>query len=280
MAQVQTKFVANNAINDTKERLQSAAYLRSRNNANTADVNIIRTNASDVIEFPSVPQIASGTPSANADITNVSYVQGQIVNLPVKNPVVVASLTNLTLSGTQTIDGVAVIAGQRVLAAGQTTSSANGIYIVASGAWSRSTDFNSSAAVYEGVEIPVAEGTANAGFYQLNATGGTVTIGTTALTFSKIGPAASVTVPTITKQTVTLASGDITNQYYDLAHVAKASSIDLVVAGLIQVEGTDYTVNLTGGTGGNTRVTFAGDLASAGNAALVAGDIVVFKYSY
>jgi hypothetical protein len=39
-------------------------------------------------------------------------------------------------------------------------------------------------------------------------------------------------------------------------------------------------VSLTGGSGGVTRITFAGDLATGGNAALVAGDILQIKYAY
>lgn len=50
--------------------------------------------------------------------------------------------TNITLSGTQTIDGVAVVAGDRVLVIGQTAPSQNGVYVVAAGAWSRAADFD------------------------------------------------------------------------------------------------------------------------------------------
>lgn len=82
------------------------------------------------------------------------------------------------------------------------------------------------------------------------------------------------------KEPITLDSTDITNQYVDLAQVAIASSIDFVVNGLVQAEGTDYTVSLTGGAGGKTRLTFAGDLATAGAAALVDTDIVHIKYQY
>lgn len=84
-----------------------------------------------------------------------------------------------------------------------------------------------------------------------------------------------------TKESFTLGAGDITNQYVDLANIATASSIRLfVVGGPEQVEGSDYTVSLTGGAGGMTRLTFAGDLATAGDAELVATDIVKVAYSH
>lgn len=87
-------------------------------------------------------------------------------------------------------------------------------------------------------------------------------------------------------QQITLASGDITNQYIDLAHAiqgssAAANSLSLsVYGGPEQLKAVDYTVSLTGGAGGVTRVSFAGDLASGGNAALVSGDIIMVNYQY
>src|ERR1700693_1404543 len=72
---------------------------------------------------------------------------------------VVVSTTNITLSGTQTIDGVTVVAGNRVLVTAQSTGANNGIYIVASGAWTSSTDFNSFTPMNEGLLVHVIAGT-------------------------------------------------------------------------------------------------------------------------
>jgi len=80
------------------------------------------------------------------------------------------------------------------------------------------------------------------------------------------------------KEDLTLVAQDITNQYVDLAAVSAADSIMLSVSGIMQVEGSDYTVSLTGGAGGNTRITFAGDLATGGAAALEAGDVLNIAY--
>lgn len=88
--------------------------------------------------------------------------------------------------------------------------------------------------------------------------------------------------PVWEKTVITLSAGDITNQYVDLSHVAKTNSIDFLVrGGGIMVEGAsyDYSVNYTGGAGGNTRITFLNDLATGGSSALVAGDVVVVKYT-
>ena len=72
----------------------------------------------------------------------------------------------------------------------------------------------------------------------------------------------------------TLVAGDITNGYVDLAAVAKTASLIVwPVGGLLATPTIDYTVSYTGGAGGKTRVTFAGDLL-----ALAATDILVIKY--
>lgn len=95
--------------------------------------------------------------------------------------------------------------------------------------------------------------------------------------------AAPTAVPVNNKELFTLSGGDITNQFIDLAHVAKTNSINFVVQGAgSQIEGVsfDYSVNYTGGAGGNTRITFLNGLATGGLSALVAGDVVVAQYMF
>lgn len=104
--------------------------------------------------------------------------------LDTKNSVRAASTGNLTLSGTQTVDGVALVAGDRVLPKNQTTASQNGIYVVATGAWSRAADADTSARVTSGLEVRVEEGTINAGLKYYLSTASPITLDTTALSFS------------------------------------------------------------------------------------------------
>lgn len=95
--------------------------------------------------------------------------------------------------------------------------------------------------------------------------------------------AAPASAPTNEKETFTLAGGDITNQYIDLANVALVDSITFIVKGGVPtLEGAahDYSVSYTGGAGGNTRITFLNDLATGGPAALIAGDIIQVKYQF
>ena len=66
-----------------------------------------------------------------------------------KLPSVVVATSDISLSGTPTIDGVATVAGDRVLAAGQTNPIQNGIYVVAAGAWARAGDMAAGSSSYD-----------------------------------------------------------------------------------------------------------------------------------
>ena len=85
---------------------------------------------------------ASNAPSGATDLTNKYYVDSLAIGLSFKNPAVCATTANITLSGLQTIDGVTVVAGNRVLVKNQTNTAQNGIYAAATGAWTRTTDAN------------------------------------------------------------------------------------------------------------------------------------------
>jgi phage-related tail fiber protein len=125
-----------------------------------------------------------GTPTGANDAANKAYVDSVANGLDVKASVRAATTANITLSGAQTIDGVSVIAGDRVLVKNQTTGSANGLYLAAAGAWSRTTDADSSAEVTPGMFTFVEEGTVNADTGYVLVTDSPITLGTTSLSFS------------------------------------------------------------------------------------------------
>ncbi len=100
-----------------------------------------------------------------------------------KASVRVATTANIALSGEQTIDDVAVVAGDRVLVMAQTAGAENGIYVAATGAWARAEDANGAGDLTSGVLVPVESGTANADTIWMLTTDGAITIGTTALTW-------------------------------------------------------------------------------------------------
>lgn len=105
-------------------------------------------------------------------------------DLGVKTPCRAATTANITLSGLQTIDAVVLAASDRVLVKNQTTTSQNGIWEAATGAWVRAPDFDGVADVVTGTLFVINEGTANAGYAFRVATTGTITPGTTGLTIS------------------------------------------------------------------------------------------------
>lgn len=94
----------------------------------------------------------------------------------------VASTGNLTLSGTQTIDGVSCVAGDRVLAKDQTTTTQNGIWVVAAGAWTRATDADVATEI-AACTVNVQSGTINGGTRWVSTFKSTDTVGTTGMSW-------------------------------------------------------------------------------------------------
>jgi len=153
------------------------------------------------------------TPAADTDAATKGYVDGVANGLDVKASVRAATTANITLSGTQTIDTtVSVIAGDRVLVKNQTTSSQNGIYIVAAGAWTRATDADADAEVTTGLFTFVEEGTTNGDTGWVLATNNPITVGTTSLVFSQFSDAGSYTAGTgLTLAGTQFALGSVPN---------------------------------------------------------------------
>jgi hypothetical protein len=120
-----------------------------------------------------------------------AYVDNQIASnlagINWKQSVKAATTANITLSGTQTIDGISCGVGDRVLVKNQSTASQNGIYVVASGSWTRSTDCDSSAE-FQNAVVSVDQGTANADT-SWRQTADSVTVGSTSIAWTSFGAA-------------------------------------------------------------------------------------------
>lgn len=102
-----------------------------------------------------------------------------------KDSVRAATTANIALSGLQTIDGVPLVANDRVLVKNQTTASQNGIYTAAAGSWVRSNDaVQSTDFVTCGMNTFVEEGT-QAGSIWVLTTPNPITVNFTALTFTQ-----------------------------------------------------------------------------------------------
>ena len=150
--------------------------------APTADVSINSNKLTNVTD-----------PTSAQDAATKAYVDAVKTGLDVKDSVKVATTANITLSGTQTIDGVAVSADERVLVKNQSTGSENGIYDCKAGSWSRSSDFDADSEVTGGAFVFVEQGTANADQGYVLTTDGSITVGTTSLAFTQFSGAGNIT---------------------------------------------------------------------------------------
>jgi hypothetical protein len=125
-------------------------------------------------------------PSSAQDYATKAYVDSVAIGImDFKNSVRAATTANITLSGAQTIDGVSVIAGDRVLVKNQSTASANGIYVCAAGSWSRSSDADASSEVTGGMFVFVTEGSTQADTGWVLSTNDAITLGSTSLSFTQ-----------------------------------------------------------------------------------------------
>ena len=196
-----------------------------------------------------------GDPVNPQDAATKAYVDATAQGLDIKASVKVATTANITLSGTQTIDGVAVAAGDRVLVKDQSTQSTNGIYVAAAGAWSRSSDMDVWTE-FPGSFFFVEQGTTNAdsGWVCTVDQGGT--LGSTSVTFQQFSGAGQITAGAgLTKTGNTLDVGTASSTRI----VVNADNIDLATTGVGAGTYKSVTVDLYGRvTAGTNPTTLAG----------------------
>lgn len=215
------------------------------------------------------------TPTADTDAATKAYVDAARSGLDVKVSCRAATTANITLSGTQTIDGVALIAGDRVLVKDQSTGSANGIYVVAAGAWSRSTDADTDAEVHAGMFTFIEEGTVHADSGWVLSTNNPITVGSTSLTFTQFSGAGQITagagltksgntidaVGTANRITVGADSIDIASTYVGQTSITTLGTI---------TTGTWNGTTIAVANGGTGATTLTGVLKGNGTSAFTA----------
>lgn len=135
--------------------------------------------------------LAASTPSSDSDVAIKSYVDGLVSGLHWKEAVEAATTANITLSGTQTVDGVSLSAGDRILVKDQSDATENGIYVVAASAWSRATDMDAGSE-FPAAAVFVKAGTVNdnLGFTCTNDTA--PELGTDNINFTQFNGAANI----------------------------------------------------------------------------------------
>ena len=178
--------------------------------------------------------------STNKKLATEEYVNAVQQGLDVKQSVRAATTANITLSGLQTIDGVSLSAGDRVLVKNQSNAINNGIYVVAVGSWTRATDANITANVTAGLFTFVAEGTQNADAGWILTSDDAITLGTSALTFVQFSGAGMITIDGASTASVTNGlekDGNYLRLDVKLKRIANLTG--LVANKLIYVSGTD-----------------------------------------
>lgn len=219
-------------------------------------------------------------PTDAKDAVTKGYVDSISQGLDIKDSVRVATVGNITLSGVQTIDGVSVVAGDRVLVKDQTTGTQNGIYEVKTGAWVRTVDADTSAKINAGMFTFVEEGNTNADSGWVLSNDGAVTLGSTSLAFVQFSGAGAIdagngltksgnrlnVVGTTNRITVTEDNVDIASNY--------AGQTSITTLGTVST-GTWNASTIAvakGGTGSTTATGARTNLGATGKYSATIGD--------
>jgi len=217
-------------------------------------------------------------PTSALQLATKQYVDSVAQGLDPKASCVAATTANITLSGTQTIDGVALIAGDRCLVKDQTLSQNNGIYLVAAGAWTRATDMDSWAEV-PGAFTFIEQGTlyADTGWVCTSNAGGT--LGTTPITWVQFAGVGSYTAGT--GLTLTGTQFSITNTAVAAGAYGSASSVPNYTVNaqgqLTLASNTAIAINANQITSGTLPVANGGTGRTVGNYSIYANEIHVGK---
>ena len=177
---------------------------------------LLSPNGTGTVKVPAGYKDRAGFTSDS--LVSKEYVDAVKQSLDIKDSVRVASTANIDIANDlengDTLDGVTLATGDRVLLKNQSTASENGIYVVvASGAASRSEDANASADVTSGMFVWVEEGTANADQGYVLTTNDTINLNTTSLTFTQFSGTGQITAGigmTKSGNTLNVALDDIT----------------------------------------------------------------------
>jgi hypothetical protein len=231
------------------------------------------------VPFNSVRITNLADPTAAQDAATKSYVDASSQGLDVKQSVRAATTANITLNGLQSVDGVSLVAGDRVLVKNQSTASANGIYVAGTGTWTRATDADTSAKVTPGLFAFAEEGTTNADSGWVLTTDAPITLGTTGLAFSQFSGAGQIVagggltktgssidvVGAADRITVYADNIDIAATY---AGQASINTLGTITAGVWQ--GTPIAIAY-GGTGATTPAAARTALGTVGKYAITNG---------
>ena len=251
--QIVQRQIADGAINDAKVQAGAAiatSKLADGSNFINRDGSIAMTGALNMGS-----QLITNvlTPSSGTDAANKNYVDTAISSLnslfDSKGSVRVATTAAGTLATSfengDSVDGIVLATGDRILIKDQSSQAENGIYIVnASGAPTRSTDMNDWTEV-PGAFVAVEDGTLNADTVWLCTSNQGGTLGTTAITWQQIPTSAGLSNTNFVDKEVPSGSINGSNTAFTLANTPVVGSEHLYLNGVLQESGAgnDYTIS-------------------------------------
>lgn len=142
-----------------------------------------------------------GDPSSTSEAATKNYVDNLVAGLRTRAVARVASTTNVAISSGlengDTLDGVTLVTGNRVLLKDQSTASQNGLYtVVATGAASRDTEYDTISEL-AGQLILVSEGSTHADDLFLCTTDTSATLGSSSISYTQVFPSSGGTVTSV-----------------------------------------------------------------------------------
>ena len=214
-----------NASLNTLSNIANASLTNSSLTIGSTAISLGSTSAS----LSGVSSITlTGDPSTALQVATKQYVDNVAEGLDVKASCIAATTANITLSGPQTIDGVSIVAGNRVLVKDQTNTAENGIYVAAGSTWSRSSDTDTWDSL-RGAFTFVEQGSlyADTGWVCTVDAGGT--LGTSPVTWSQfagLGAYVAGTGLTLTGTTFSITNTAVTPASYGAADKTLTATVN------------------------------------------------------
>jgi hypothetical protein len=183
----------------------------------TLGLGTIATQNSNSVALTGGSITGLGDPATSSEAATKNYVDNLVAGLRTRAVARVGSTANVVIASElengDTIDGVTLVTGDRVLLKNQSTASQNGLYIVvASGAASRDTEFDTIEEL-AGQLILISEGSANADDLYLCTTDTSATLGSSTISYTQVFPSSGGTVTSvgISGSEFTIGSSPITS---------------------------------------------------------------------